>query len=364
MERTKIIKNFLDLVGMTKDERVSLIQALMHEWHLTENDIAVSQRLPAHEAKILPSASENKTSPETKEQARLQDTATPQETPLNKPSQKEDISVSEVHTPPKRRGRPKKVKEETSVQKTEATSSKKGTLLSSTSAPLIEEKKKTRGRPKKNSVGDNEPKTRRTKAKPIDKGYSPNDDNVNEDDAAIKAALSQQDIENLLNNEPLIRSKETRRRNPNFLYLADFPNLKPLIIGKEYPFEFLYQWKNKKLLSPYVLDGMMPLGIHIPYKNVVFGMYKGFIVSIYEEYVITDIHQAYQEAEKLPTIDNEAWSIMNSLQWSILKSYIGSINSMLSKVGGDSLKNNYRTRSPKSNLICGIGNLRYTVDVK
>ena len=108
----------------------------------------------------------------------------------------------------------------------------------------------------------------------------------------------------------------------------------------------------------------MPIGIYIPYKNLVFGKYRGFIVSIYDEKVLTDIAEARSEAAAKPVIDDEAWAVMDSLQWSVLKSYINAVNRMLSKVGGDLLKAQYRTSSPNSNMVYGMGGFRYTVNVK
>ncbi len=313
MERISIIKDFLGLVALTKNERVNLIQELMSEWHLNELDV---------------------TAPSV-------------------PATNKDIELTDNTTTalpvPKKRGRKKK--SETEKISPEA--------VSKASEVPIESPKKRRGRPKKilavNQVSQTDTTEQEPEAPPT---------TLSKEDAALIEAAKTENILDLLNDEVPVPTKANKRRNQAFFYLADYPKLKSSAIGQEYPFEFLYQWIGKNLLSSYVLADMMPIGIYIPYKNIVFGKYRGFIVSLYDEHVVTNAVEAQNTAKAMPSIDDGFWTIMDSLQWSVLKTYIGIVNRMLSKVGGDSLKTQYKTCSPKSNQICGIGGFRYAINVK
>ena len=55
---------------------------------------------------------------------------------------------------------------------------------------------------------------------------------------------------------------------------------------------------------------------------------------------------------------------MDSLQWCTVKQVSERLNRLLSKVGGDVLGRTYQTRTPNSATVTGIGNIRYTVNVK
>lgn len=329
MEKTSVIQNFLELVDLTEQERITLIRELMAKWHLNVVDFEVSSASVQKGKRAAPSkvASTRK---------------------IEKKTAKHDISgkiVSEENIPApetssvKRRGRKKK-NESIAVSGTDKNNVSE--------IPVI----KRRGRPRKNVVRDE-----------VSEPIPPASPSA-EDAALIEKAAEAKNIRDLLDDEPEVRSKMSRRRNPTFRYLMDFPALKPYILGQEYCFEFLYQWKGKELLSPYVLSGLMPKGIYIPYKKMVFNQYHGFIVTLYDENVAANAAEASETAQKMPPVDNEAWMIMDSLQWSVLKSYINTVNQMLSKVGGDLLKRQYKTRSPKSEMIYGMGGFRYTVNVK
>lgn len=351
-----IIKNFLELVALTLNERKQLIRELMTEWRLTQTDVTP---LSADDQK------------ETIDTEHLQDViiADPPKTETDDtpPVSETENPVSEAPVP-KKRGRKKKTETPINV-------SENKNQTQEPSAP------KRRGRPKKNTdttSKQDDPRQiavptgkKRGRPKKIVSNATDADDMPTggamlsaEDSALIAQTAEIKNISDLLNEEPEIRSKGTRRRNPNFSYLADFPALKELTIGQEYPFEFLYQWKNKKLLSSRVLADLMPIGIYIPYQNIAFGKYRGFVVSIYDEAIITNANEAIEKAKGMEVIDGENWTIMDSLQWSVLKQYIGTVNRMLSRIGGDSLKKHYKTSSPQSIRICGMGDFRYTINVK
>ena len=69
-----------------------------------------------------------------------------------------------------------------------------------------------------------------------------------------------------------------------------------------------------------------------------FGKYRGFVVSLYDEKVITDAGEAFNEAERaFEPVDGEVWSLMNSLQWGVLKNNQDIVSHMFRKVGGDGL---------------------------
>ncbi len=413
MERIFIIKDFLGLVGLTKSERIRLIKELIAEWHLNELDVtAPSAPAPDNETELMdntPNAPGNNESDSHEEQ--LQETApTVAATPVSKKqgrrkkaekettsskssaptaappvpkrrgrqkkSEAETISpeiVSEssevpTETPKKRRGRPKKVLADDKVSKSgikEQEECKAETIspeiVSESSEVPTETPKKRRGRPKKVLADDKVAKSSITEQEELESLPI----SLSKEDVALIEEISEtNNLLDLLDDEQPVPSKETRRRNQAFCYHADFPSLKPLTIGQEYNFEFLYQWKEKNLLSPYVLNGLMPVGIYIPYRNIVFGKYRGFIVYIYDEHVYNDAREAEETAHAMPSIDDEFWTIMDSLQWSVLKTYIEAVNRMLSKVGGDSLKKQYKTCSPRSSQICGIGGFRYAINVK
>ncbi len=302
MERILIIQNFLGLIALTKKEKATLIRELVSDWHFSESEVIEAIRHSETEDVAQENISQVTDIPAAKKRGRKKITKT------------EDVPEQ----PKRRRGRPKKVKDDYVSEAGAVASSQDPSYghLSAADAALIDEAQKIKN------------------------------------------------ISCLLDEEPEKCSKATRKRNSAFKYLADFPALKKFVIGQEYSFEFVYQWDDKKLLSPLVLTNLMPIGIYIPYKNLVFGKYRGFIVSIYDEKVLTDIAEARSEAAAKPVIDDEAWAVMDSLQWSVLKSYINAVNRMLSKVGGDLLKAQYRTSSPNSNMVYGMGGFRYTVNVK
>lgn len=362
MERILIIKNFLELVALTKNEKLRLIKELMSEWHLNETDVTASsapaENCLAENTGNTSSEQNNETETASSEKTSSEAASQASEPPVTKrkgrKKKTEEKTASKDDTSPvlappvaKRRGRPKKEKPENMPQE----------KVSSTPAPPAETPKK-RGRPKKVRTDGNT-------AEDTDKEPEMSSGTLSKQDAAlIEKVTASKNIRDLLDDEPEIPLKTSKKRNPAFLYLADLPALKQFIVGQEYSFEFLYQWKEHKLLSPHVLTDLSPVGIYVPYKNLVFGKYRGFIISIYDEHVAENVSDAQETAQAMPAIDDEFWTIMDSLQWGVLKNYVETINRMLSKVGGDSLKKQYRTCSPKSNHVCGIGGFRYTINVK
>lgn len=371
MERICIIKNFFDLVGLTKGERISLINALMKDWNLTPNDLLPTQETtsvgtdddffgekknPSSKPKCLPAAivfNEKKTDPaEGQAEIPLETPPSLEETPKVKRRGRRPKAEVEIEAPdvkptitPGRRGRPKKTENATATN---------------------ENKTETkRGRPKKiKTVSAENDKTPPVLKNPEEEDtppevFSSRDEELIADTACVT------NLEQLLEDEPPVRSRETKKRNPAFCYLADYPAVKKQAIGRDYPFEFLYQWEGHNLLSRYVLSGLMPIGIYVPYKSLVFGKYRGFIISIYDEQVIDNLDEAIDNAQKkMPAIDGEEWSVMNAVQFSVIKNSSDILNRMLGKIGGDRLRQTYRLLSPKSNHASGIGKFRYAIDVK
>lgn len=348
MERICIIKNFFNLVGLTKGERISLINALMKDWNLTPSDLLPAQETlpvgtdddfygekknPSSKPESLPKAiifNEEQTAPAENQP----------ETPL------ETALSSETAPKVKRRGRRSK--------KTEST------------AETDERKTETkRGRPKKikTAFAEND-KTPSVLKNPKEEDTPP-EVFSSRDEELIANAACVTNLAQLLEDEPPVRPRETKKRNPAFCYLADYPAAKKQAIGRDYPFEFLYQWEGYNLLSRYVLSDLMPIGIYVPYKSLVFGKYRGFIISIYDEKVIENLDDAIDNAQKkMSAIDGEEWSVMNAIQFGVIKNSSDILNRMLGKIGGDRLQQTYKLLSPKSNLSSGIGKFRYTIDVK
>ena len=222
-----------------------------------------------------------------------------------------------------------------------------------------------RGRPKKIKTASTENDKTPPVLKNSEEEETPPEVFSSRDEELIADTACVTNLEQLLEDEPPVRSRETKKRNPVFCYLADYPAVKKQAIGRDYPFEFLYQWEGHNLLSRYVLSDLMPIGIYVPYKSPVFGKYRGFIISIYDEQVIENIDEAIDNAKKkMPAIDGEEWSVMNAVQFSVIKNSSDILNRMLGKIGGDRLRQTYRLLSPKSNHASGIGKFRYAIDVK
>ena len=150
-----------------------------------------------------------------------------------------------------------------------------------------------------------------------------------------------------------------------FVSFADYPVLKKQVIGGEQEFSLLYKWKGRLLLSNYILTDMMPVGIYIPYKTVMFGKYKGFVVYLYDEVVCQNIDEAIRDAKAKDEIDGEYWSVMDSLQLVTIKPLMDRANRLLKKVGGDEFRGLYATITPGSTCAMGKnGKIRYTINVK
>lgn len=371
MERICIIKNFFDLVGLTKGERISLINALMKDWNLTPNDLLPTQETtsvgtvddffgekknPSPKPKCLPAAivfNEEKTAPaEDQSEIPIETPPSLEATPKVKRRGRRPKAEVEIEAPDvkptiasRRRGRPKKT-ESTTVTNENKTETK-------------------RGRPKKiKTVSAENDKTSPVLKNQEDEDTPPEVFSAR-DEELIANTVCATNIEQLLEDELPVRSRETKKRNPAFCCLADYPAVKKQAIGRDYPFEFLYQWEGHNLLSRYVLSGLMPIGIYMPYKSLVFGKYRGFIISIYDEQVIENLDEAIDNARKrMPTIDGEEWSVMNAVQFSVIKNSSDILNRMLGKIGGDRLRQSYKLLSPKSNYTSGIGKFRYAIDVK
>lgn len=370
MERIAIIKNFFDLVGLTKAERLTLIKALMKEWSLTTADLSTPADLPVVTSDDFGIDSEHPSKQETAEPAVVDAS---EENSLKTDTLQEQISLEtppEPASPVKRRGRPKKNENGIHLTPMEEKKQslrghrKKTDIVSQTPDSAIEPPIKRRGRRKKSESLSCEAIPDVSRLETQEASKVPPEKFSAKDEELIAETAGITDLRMLLEDEPPVRSKTTKRRNPAFRYLADYPSLKKLIVGRDYPFEFLYQWEGGNLLSPYVLSDLMPIGIYIPYKSMVFGKYRGFIISIYDEQIFENSIEALEEARKMQPIDEEGWSVMNAIQFGVAKTSSEILNRMLAKIGGDRLKQTYRLLSPKSNHVTGIGKFRYTIDVK
>lgn len=228
-----------------------------------------------------------------------------------KPKIKDGV-VSSVVEQPKRRGRKPKLKDDSAL-------SEETTVAIPQSAELP---KRRRGRPRKNAiVGENSDKT---------------------------------------SNGVMVEPKTV------FASFADYPVLKKQVIGQEQDFLLLYKWEDRSLLSSYILTEMMPIGIYIPYKAVMFGKYKGFVVYLYDEVVCQSINDAIRDAKTKDEIDGEYWSVMSSLQLVTIKPVMERLNRILKKVGGDEFRGNYASITPGATnaMQRSFSKIRYTINVK
>lgn len=315
MEKIGIIKKMVLLVDLSTEEQVELIKVLIAQWNLKCEDCF---------ATIGQSSVVNSTPTETEK---------PKRGRPRKVQPLEQAIELQGEEKAKKRGRPRK------VQPTDVTMDTK------------EEKtvQKKRGRPRKNLLEDQN---------------EPNIQELKQIEEELREESFEADVVKGCDDKIKTLSAATKKRNQAFRYLADCPILNKMRMGSEQTFEILYRWEGENLLSPYVLVDLMPIGIYIPYKGKVFGKYRGFIVDIYDETVITDADLAVKEARAKPQIDDENWSIMNSLQWSLVKNMLEKVNRLLNKVGGDQFRGHYRTVSPGTDVIMGLGKIRYCIDVK
>ena len=335
MERNEIIKNLISLVGLLPEERLTLVKELIAEWNLKRDDcfaeqVIVEQTVPEkHPAKRRERPSKAKLINSEKATGdAVSKLSTEQDREENKVVDKKGI-IDTSQKLLKRRGRkPKSESSETIVPK-------------------------KRGRPKKIVDGE------RVEI-PVELNSS--------DEILIEAAKRIRDGRRLLQEDDDIvvnMTSATKKRNQAFVYYENYPVLQQQVSGKEQEFELLYKWNGKLLLSRYMLTDMMPMGIYIPYKGKVFGKYVGFIVYLYDEVVVQNVSEAIDDAKKrLGVIDNESWTVMDSLQWGMIKQFLDKLNRLLGKVGGDAMRGNYKTITPGGAYSSGIGRLRYTINVK
>lgn len=383
MEKVDVIKNLISLVNLTSEEALAIVRELIADYKLNvwecfrqsakrvneehasvqnqdifdgdsaekpeegkENTcrIIVFDPVPNEDSAQSDIAEETatdvaETSPEIVESVQAEPVKRKRGRPKKVKTEETETSVAEPQVK-RRGGRPKKVKpEETSVETISA------------EAPA----KRKRGRSKKVKSEDvvTEADTESVS------------EEVDDEETALKEAMKVDADQLLLEETPKVVSRKNSGINKVFVRLADCPELAKQAMGAEQPFDFLYKWKRLNVLSSYVLSGMMPVGIYVPYKSVMFGKYRGFVVSLYDEKVLTDAAEAFAEAERsFEPVDGEAWSIMNSLQWGVIRNNQDYLSRMFRKVGGDGLRGPYKTVSPHSRTVCGIGTFRYTVDVQ
>ena len=348
MEKVSIIKNLISLVNLTSDEVQALVRELIAGYGLNAADCAKKSEHDVDNEPVSSVASEAFATASGKTSEQQVKTAKKRGRP-KKVKAEDTVSETVREIPDKKRGRLQKVKtggpgSETvqEIPTKKRGRSKKVKAEDTVSETVRETPSKKRGRPKK------------VKAEVI---ATEGADSNSEQKALAEAAK----IEAALKSENNKKGGVTR----TFKLLSDCAELREQAFGSEQPFAFLYKWNGHNVLSNYVLSEMMPLGIYIPYKNLMFGKYRGFVVSLYDEKVITDAGEAFDEAERaFEAIDGERWSVMNSLQWGVLKNVQDIVSHMFRKVGGDGLRGAYKTVSPRSKNICGIGKFRYTVDVK
>ena len=348
MEKIAIIKNLISLVNLTSEEVTALVRELIADYGLDAVDCIKQSGARDNNGQVSSAVQDlfADTSCEASETSGTEDTAcgAGNGQVIVFDDNPHAVSDEQVKTTKSRRGRPKKVKAEDAG----------GETVTEVQA------KSRRGRPKKvkaedaggETVTEVQAKSRRGRPKKVKA------EDINSEREALAEAAK---IEAALNSE----KDDDGNVNQTFQRLADYPELNAQAFGSKQPFAFLYKWNGRNVLSNYVLSGMMPIGIYIPYKSIMFGKYRGFVVSLYDEKVITDAGEAFNEAERaFEPVDGEMWSIMNSLQWGVLKNNQDIVSHMFRKVGGDGLCGAYKTVSPRSKSICGIGNFRYTVDVK
>ncbi len=217
--------------------------------------------------------------------------------------------------------------------------------------------KRKRGRPKK--IKTEEEKTSVSKEAPKKRRGRPRKVQENKSDNLLPETLNPE------SKAPSVDVSAKEKKHGPFKKLEDYPSLQRYKMGAEQRFQIVYRWKNDLLLSAYVLTDLSPVGIYIPYNGKMFGKYRGFIVDMYDEAVLTGVKEALNYLqEKRQPFDDEQWSVMNSLQWATLKNIQGDVNVVLRKIGGDHLLGSYRRISPNDLTPIGAGKMRYTVDVK
>ena len=334
MEKIAIIKNLISLVNLTSEEVTALVRELIAEYGLDVVDCIKQSGARDNNGQVSSAVSDEQVKTTKSKRGR----------PKKVKAEGTDSETATEVQAKSRRGRPKKVNAEDAGGETVIEVQTKG----------------RRGRPKKvkaegtdsETATEVQAKRRRGRPKKV------KTEDIDSERAALAEAAK---IEAALNSEKDDDGNVTQ----TFQYLADYPELNAQAFGSKQPFAFLYKWNELNVLSNYVLSGMMPIGIYIPYKHIMFGKYRGFVVSLYDEKVITDAGEAFNEAERaFEPVDGEVWSLMNSLQWGVLKNNQDIVSHMFRKVGGDGLCGAYKTVPPRSKSICGIGKFRYTVDVK
>ena len=330
MEQVKVIERMISLVALSPEECLALVKLLIAKWKIKQEDCFVSE-------------------------------------PKRRGRKPKVVSETDEVKEPKRRGRKPKVVSETDEVKEPKRRGRKPKAVSETDE--VKEPKRRGRKPKVVSETDEvkEPKRRGRKTKAV----SETDEVIEipktlnpDDEVLIEAAKRYRDGRKLLEDGEVIVPVTNSKKNKVFMHYSDYPELKKQTLGPKQEFELLYKWKGKLLLSHYILTEVMPIGIYVPYKSKMFGKYIGFVIYLYDEKVIQVGNEAINDAETMELVDGENWNVMDSLQWCTVKQVSERLNRLLSKVGGDVLGRTYQTRTPNSATVTGIGNIRYTVNVK
>ena len=135
-----------------------------------------------------------------------------------------------------------------------------------------------------------------------------------------------------------------------------------LKMGKEYPNDILYIWRNLFVTSNRVLQEAQPIGVFVNYQRKTLD-YDKFVLYLMDEMKGLPISKAIAYARSiLPEYRGKKWKILDRWQIEAIKQAQPELNQLLRKIGGESFTGNYRTEGDDANWKSS-DKIRYAVNV-
>ena len=187
------------------------------------------------------------------------------------------------------------------------------------------------GRPKKkNTVANAVP--------PAEEKSSDNGDaDKTTDNQVVENANNGADALSTATFAPPVEPEET---DADGLTKTEKEELEKAKMGKEYPLDILYQWRNKLVVSNRIMQEGMPLGVFVSYNQKEIG--ERFVLYLYDEISGLPLKDAQAYARnKLPAFRGEKWKLLDQRQISAAKAVQPELNKLLKKLGGDAFVGSY-----------------------
>lgn len=184
-----------------------------------------------------------------------------------------------------------------------------------------------------------------------------------------KTAETKAEIPTEAVNDPMPTAKaentaKTTAKQVEFRELSEEEKqeIENLKMGKEYPNDILYVWRNLFVISNRILQEGQPLGVFVNYKRRTLD-YDRFVLYLSDEMQGLPISKAIAYARnKLPEYRGEKWKLIDRWQIESIKQSQPELNQILRKIGGDSFSGNYLTEIDLKNRKTS-DKIRYAVNV-